>query len=50
MERAAELMSDPCVRLDALVTHRFPLSEIQTAFDLLDRREEGVLKIVVSPD
>ena len=50
MERTAELMTDPRVQLKPLVTHEFPLSRIETVFDLLDRREEGVLKIVVAPD
>lgn len=30
-----------------ILTHRFPLSEIQTAFDLFRNREEGVLKAIV---
>ena len=50
MERAAQLMTHSSLRLKPLVTHRFPLSEIETVFDLLGRREEGVMKIVVSPD
>lgn len=50
MQRTAELMVDPKVRLQPLVTHTFPFADIETVFDLLDRRAEGVLKIVVTPD
>jgi len=50
LKRTAELMTDPKVRLKPLVTHRFALSEIEEVFDLLDRREEGVLKIVAIPE
>jgi len=50
MARTSELMTNPGVQLKPLITHRFTLSEIETVFDLLERREEGVLKIVVAPD
>lgn len=50
LKRTAELMLDSRVQLKPLVTHHFAFSEIETVFDLLDRREEGVLKIVVAPD
>jgi threonine dehydrogenase-like Zn-dependent dehydrogenase len=38
-------------RLDAgaLVTHRLGLEQSATAFDLLDKRLDGVMKVVVSP-
>lgn len=48
--RTAELMTHPEVQLSRLISHRLPLEEITDAFDLLDRRVEGVMKIVVSPE
>lgn len=50
MESTAALMADPRVQLKPLVTHQFPLSKMETVFGLLDRRDEGVLKIVVTPE
>lgn len=33
-----------------LITHRFPLSEIEQAYALFERREDGVIKIAITPD
>ena len=33
-----------------LITHHYPLSRIQEAYDLFDSRKDGVIKIAVKPD
>ena len=45
--RMVGLVRDQLVELDPIVTHRFPASEFRRAFDLLDRREGAVAKIVL---
>jgi 2-desacetyl-2-hydroxyethyl bacteriochlorophyllide A dehydrogenase len=45
--RMVGLVRDELVELDPIVTHRFPASEFRRAFDLLDRREGAVAKIVL---
>jgi 2-desacetyl-2-hydroxyethyl bacteriochlorophyllide A dehydrogenase len=45
--RMVGLARDQLVELDPIVTHRFPASEFRQAFDLLDRREGAVAKIVL---
>lgn len=39
-------------RLDTtpLITHRYPLSRIDEAYDLFENRRDGVIKVAVSPD
>lgn len=32
-----------------LITHRFPLADIQTAYDLFSNRRDGVLKVAITP-
>jgi threonine dehydrogenase-like Zn-dependent dehydrogenase len=44
-----ELIADGRLDAGALVTHRLGLEQSATAFDLLDRRLDGVMKVVVSP-
>jgi len=45
--RVVELLEAELVDLEPIVTHRFPASEFQDAFDLMDRREGIVGKIVL---
>jgi 2-desacetyl-2-hydroxyethyl bacteriochlorophyllide A dehydrogenase len=45
--RMVGLARDQLVELDPIVTHRFPASEFRQAFDLLDRRDGAVAKIVL---
>lgn len=45
--RMVGLVRDKLVELDPIVTHRFPAAEFQRAFDLLERREGAVAKIVL---
>ena len=39
-------------RIDAtpLITHRFPFSRIEEAYDLFSQRRDGVMKIAVTMD
>ncbi len=32
-----------------LITHTFPLSEIEAAYDLFEHRRDGVIKVAVTP-
>jgi L-iditol 2-dehydrogenase len=43
---AIQCMDRGVLRLEELITHRFPLSECVTAFDILRRREEFSVKIM----
>jgi len=44
-----ELIEDGLLDAAALVTHRLGLDQSATAFELLDRRLDGVMKVVVNP-
>lgn len=33
-----------------LITHRFPLSQIQKAYDIFENHRDGVIKIAITPD
>ena len=33
-----------------LITHRFPLKDIQRAYDVFENRKDGVIKIAITPD
>lgn len=37
------------VDLSAMVTHRFPLDQIEEAYELFANQRDGVLKIAVTP-
>jgi threonine dehydrogenase-like Zn-dependent dehydrogenase len=37
------------VRLDDIITHRLPLSEISHAYDIFSKREDGCVKVVLDP-
>jgi threonine dehydrogenase-like Zn-dependent dehydrogenase len=49
MREAAQLAVDGLLDLEALVTHRLPLAEIEQAFELATTRPPGFLKAVVCP-
>ncbi len=49
-ERSIEMISRGDVSVSPLITHRFPLEEIPRAFDLVDRRADGLVKAVVMPN
>ncbi len=46
---ALELIGQHRARLAPLVTHRFPLADIQRAFETLDRYADGVGKVLLKP-
>ena len=33
-----------------LITHTYPLSRIQEAYDLFENRRDGVIKVAITPD
>jgi hypothetical protein len=45
--RMVGLVADRLVELDPIVTHRFPAADFRQAFDLLERREGTVAKVVL---
>jgi threonine dehydrogenase-like Zn-dependent dehydrogenase len=45
--RMVGLVADRLVELDPIVTHRFPAADFKQAFDLLERREGTVAKVVL---
>ncbi len=49
MDQALSLLSRRPVDLSPLITHMFPLSEIHDAFETLQRRLGGAIKVVVKP-
>lgn len=49
MDRALTLLSRRSVDLSPLITHTFPLSQIHDAFETLEKRLGGAIKVVVKP-
>ena len=49
MERAIPLMADGRLDVKPLITHRFPLDEINTAFATFTGRQGGAIKVIVKP-
>lgn len=46
---AAQLVFGREIRVEELVTHRFPLEEAPRAVELASRPSPGVLKVIVQP-
>ena len=46
---SAEAMADGRLRLDSLITHRFPLDRVAEAVDLLVERPEAAVGVVLQP-
>lgn len=46
-ESAIELMASGRVELEQIVTHRFPLEDIQTAFDIAYKKNTGSIKVQI---
>ncbi|WP_102960328.1 NAD(P)-dependent alcohol dehydrogenase [Mangrovicella endophytica] len=49
MRRLMEVVASDRVDLTALVTHRFSLAEIETAYELFANQLDGVLKVAITP-
>ncbi len=48
-ERGMDLLRQGAVRITPLITHRFKLDQMNDAFDLIENRSSGVMKIIVVP-
>jgi len=49
LERAIPLMADGRINLKPLITHTFPLDQINAAFDTFTNRVGGAIKVLVKP-
>jgi threonine dehydrogenase-like Zn-dependent dehydrogenase len=49
MRRLMAVISSGRVNLKPLVTHRFKLDDIETAYDLFGHQRDGVLKVAITP-
>ena len=48
-ERALQLLHAGRVQLDRLVTHRYSLEDVAKALDANHNRQEGSIKVVLTP-
>ena len=46
--RALDLVASGKVDVKAMITHRFPISEAARAFDLVDKRLEDCVKVILN--
>lgn len=44
-----DLISQGKIDTTPLITHRFPLSRIEEAYDVLENRRDGVIKVAIFP-
>jgi alcohol dehydrogenase len=49
MRRLMSVIESGQVDLEAMVTHRFKLDEIETAYELFANQRDGVLKVAITP-
>ena len=49
-DKIMQLIADGKIDTTHLITHRYPLSRIQEAYDLFASKKDGVVKIAVKPD
>jgi threonine dehydrogenase-like Zn-dependent dehydrogenase len=49
MRRLMSVVSSGRADLKPLVTHRFKLGDIETAYDLFANQRDGVLKVAITP-
>ncbi len=50
MRRLMNVIAGERIDLAPLVTHRFSLDEIETAYDLFGHQRDGVLKVAITPE
>jgi len=43
-----KLIEQGCIDTTPLITHTFPLEEIEQAYDIFENRKDNVIKIAVS--
>jgi len=48
-EEVLRLIKDGKIDTTPLITHRFPLNEIERAYDIFENRRDGVIKIAIEP-
>ena len=46
-QAAIDLMSQKRIETGLFITHRWPIERVREALDLVDKRAEGVLKVVL---
>lgn len=49
-DKIMQLISEVKIDTTHLITHRYPLSRIQDAYNLFVKREDGVIKTAIYPD
>jgi alcohol dehydrogenase len=49
MRRLMAVIASGRIDLGPMVTHRFPLSRIEEAYDLFANQRDGVLKVAITP-
>jgi threonine dehydrogenase-like Zn-dependent dehydrogenase len=49
MRRLLAVIESGLVDLKPMVTHRFKLDDIETAYDLFANQRDGVLKVAITP-
>lgn len=49
IDKLLEYVVQGKVKLDDIITHRLPLSEIAHAYDIFNKREDGCVKVVLDP-
>jgi threonine dehydrogenase-like Zn-dependent dehydrogenase len=49
MRRLMDVVVSGRIDTRPLVTHRFTLDQIETAYDLFSQQRDGVLKVAVTP-
>ncbi|WP_026977201.1 zinc-dependent alcohol dehydrogenase [Flavobacterium tegetincola] len=49
IDKLLQYVVDGKVKLDDIITHRLPLSEIKQAYDVFSKRTDGCVKVVLDP-
>lgn len=47
VQPALDMLASGAVKVDFMITHRFPLAQTQAAFDLVDEYRDGVIKALI---
>ena len=48
--QALELIERGIIKVAPLITHRFPLEEYKEAFETVDKRKNGAIKVIIKPN